>query len=314
MSAILLKNKDRHQWLKEREKGIGSSDVASILGLNPYQSAYQLWRKKKGIDLPQENNFLMKAGNYLEDAVSRFFADETGLDIIKSSAENILYVDNEKDYLRVSPDRLFWLPDMPRNKSNKGILEIKTTQMSVDKDNLPPYWFCQLQYQLGVVGLYQGALAWLCCGRDFDYMNIHFVEDFYDYMIEQVDKFWIDNIIGNQEPALSSIDDVMMKYPKHIQGKIIETKNEEVLKYYDELNRLKDEISELGSKKTEIEDAMKFIIGDGEALSYCGQILATWKASKDGEKFNVKKFEKEHPELYLKYLDNKNGSRRFLLK
>lgn len=36
------------EWLEDRRKGIGGSDVATILGLNQYKSAYQLWLEKTG--------------------------------------------------------------------------------------------------------------------------------------------------------------------------------------------------------------------------------------------------------------------------
>lgn len=159
MSYTVIRPKDRNEWLRQREKGIGSSEVGTILGLNPFETPYQLWRRKKGLDAPKQESFAMKAGHYLEDAVSLFYHDETGKDIIKRSAGDYLIVDDEKPFLRVSPDRTYWIPDMPRNDHNKGILECKTTQMEIDENSVPQHWFAQLQYQLGVAGLPQGALA-----------------------------------------------------------------------------------------------------------------------------------------------------------
>lgn len=33
-------------WLKERQKGIGGSDVAAILGMSPWRTPYQVWEEK----------------------------------------------------------------------------------------------------------------------------------------------------------------------------------------------------------------------------------------------------------------------------
>ena len=107
MSYTIIRPKDRGEWLEYRKGGIGSSEVGTILGLNPYETPYQLWRKKKGIDAPQAETFAMKAGHYLEDAVSLFFADETGKQIIKASSGDWLIVNKEKSFMRVSPDRTF---------------------------------------------------------------------------------------------------------------------------------------------------------------------------------------------------------------
>ena len=68
MSVTVIKPKDRAEWLEHRKSGIGSSEVASILGLNPFETPYQLWRRKMWFDAPPDETFAMKAGHYLEDA------------------------------------------------------------------------------------------------------------------------------------------------------------------------------------------------------------------------------------------------------
>lgn len=319
MGYTIIKPKDRNEWLKHRESGIGSSEVGTILGLNPYETPYQLWRRKKGIDAPKEETFAMKAGHYLEDAVSCFYHDATGKDIIKASAGDWLIVNNEKPYLRVSPDRTFWIPGAPKTQRNKGILECKTTQMEVDADSLPQHWFCQLQYQLGVAELEQGALAWLTMGRDFNYRDIIFDKDFFEWMIEGVDKFWIDNIQGNQEPLPMNVNDILLKNPRHIVGKTVEA-DEALVVRCRSLKEIKEEISSLENTKKDIENEIKMVLGDAEALVAPGSnpgkpdIIATWKAAKDSVKFDEKKFAKDNPELYASYQNTVPGSRRFLLK
>lgn len=37
----------REEWLKERQKGIGGSDAAVILGLNPYKTILDFGKKKQ---------------------------------------------------------------------------------------------------------------------------------------------------------------------------------------------------------------------------------------------------------------------------
>ena len=302
--------------MKHREGGIGSSEVGTILGLNPFETPYQLWRRKRGIDPPKEENFAMRAGHYLEDAVSRFYADATGKEIIKRSASDWLVVDGERPYLRVSPDRTFWIPDRPHSDRNKGILECKTTQMQVDADNVPQHWFCQLQYQLGVAELEQGALAWLTMGREFGYRDITFDAEFYKWMVDEVERFWVDNIQGGQEPLLQSVDDVLLRNPRHVAGKTIKA-DVAMVEMCSELKTLKEDGRAIDTRKTELESAIKMTLGDAEALVAADdprQVLATWRAAKDGRKFDEKQFAADHPELYEQYQRTVPGSRRFLLK
>lgn len=313
MSNTIIRPKDRTEWLKHREQGIGSSEVATIVGLNPWETPYQLWRRKKGLDPAKQENFAMKAGHYLEDAVAQFWHDETGQDIIKASAGDWLIVDDERPYLRVSPDRTYWLSGMPHSNANKGILECKTTQLSIDPDDLPKHWFCQVQYQLGVAGYEQGSLAWLCSGREFGYKNLAFVSDFYGWLVEEVDRFWKDNILGNCEPEATNVQDVLLKFNRHTDGKIVEV-SEDIYTACQDLKQVKEQIAALDERKTELEDRIKMGFGDAEAISFGGQTIATWKAPKPSQKFDAKAFERENPEQVKAYMIETQGARRFLVK
>ena len=103
MSVTIIRPKDRAEWLEYRKSGIGSSEVATIVGLNPWETPYQLWRRKIGLDAPKEENFAMKAGHYLEDAVSLFWQDATGREVIKRSQGDWLIRSNERPHIQVSP-------------------------------------------------------------------------------------------------------------------------------------------------------------------------------------------------------------------
>ena len=59
MSNQVIRPKDSTERLKYRESGIGSSEVATIVGLNPWETPYQLWRRKKGLDPAKQENFAM---------------------------------------------------------------------------------------------------------------------------------------------------------------------------------------------------------------------------------------------------------------
>ena len=305
--------------MKLRESGIGSSEVGTILGLNPYETPYQLWRRKVGIDPPKEQNFAMKAGHYLENAVSLFYRDETGKEIIKASAGDWIIKSNERPWMQVSPDRTFWIPGMPKRKENKGILECKTTQMEVNGDDVPQYWFAQLQYQLGVAEYSQGALAWLTMGREFGYRDFVFDREFFDFMAEEVARFWVDNVQGGREPLLLNVDDVLLRNPRHVVGKAVEA-DKKLLDSCRILKELKEELADLNTRKEEIEARIKMAMGDAEALLTPSdgkskpQILATWKAAKGSQKFDEKRFAREQPQSYAKYVYEQPGSRRFLLK
>lgn len=318
MAFTIIRPADKQEWLAQREKGIGSSEVGTVLGVNPFETPYQLWRRKKGLSAPIEENEAMRAGHILEGAVATYFEQESGRHVIKASEGDWLAVDNQHDFLRVSPDRTYWL-DGKHSNDNKGIVECKTTQLDVDGDDLPKHWFCQLMYQLGVMGYRQGSLAWLTRGRKFGYRDIDFDADFYAYMVERLTKFWVDYIHGDQEPPITTIEDVQLKFPHSAIGKAVEV-SDEVMQDILNLKSLKPQIDELTKQKKELEDKIKTYMGDADTLCMAGtkennpKVLATWKSAKDSLKFNEKQFAKEHADLYDAYKFTVAGSRRFLLK
>ncbi len=55
LRLVSTTNLDRAQWLTVRKGGIGSSDAAAAVGLNPYKSQLALWLEKTGRDaaMPQ---------------------------------------------------------------------------------------------------------------------------------------------------------------------------------------------------------------------------------------------------------------------
>lgn len=307
------------EWLKQRELGIGSSEVGTILGINPWETPYQLWRRKLGIDPPVEQNDAMRWGHYLEDAIAQAFQDTTGKTVIKASAGDWLAVDKKHDYLRVSPDRTYWI-DGGRSHNNKGIVECKSTRLRFDDGDVPQYWFTQLMYQLGVMGYQEGYLAWL--QRDtlnFGTMQVNLDVDFYRFMVDRLTEFWEVNLVGRVEPDIVTLDDMMLKYTRSNPGKTIEV-TDEVMADINALKVLKPQIEELTSQKKEIEDRVKFAMQDAETLCLPGtlesnpQAVATWKSAKDSTKFDEKAFMADHPDLYQQYCVTQPGSRRFLIK
>ena len=82
----LVKTNDlsRDEWLEVRKTGIGSSDAAAAVGLNPYQSALELWLVKTGraeglptVD-PKDDSQPMYWGTLLEPIVAAHYTKKTG--------------------------------------------------------------------------------------------------------------------------------------------------------------------------------------------------------------------------------------------
>jgi len=301
------------EWLKAREGGIGSSEAATVLGVNPFDSAYMLWRRKTGRETGHAETFVMKAGHYLEDAVARFFADETGAMIVKNSAEEFVVYDDNNPILRVSPDRYYYPKNYKRNAVNRRILECKTTQKAVDDDNIPKHWFVQLQYQMGVCGVRHGALAWLTQGHSFGYKEIAFDKEFYTFIVERVTAFYEEHVVKDVEPPVFTQEDVAVRYAQGVEGKIVDGTYDDA-KLIKQAKMLREEIKCRDDELKGITMRLKQKMQDAEVLTIGGDVYCTWKTGKEREVFDTKAFAAEHPELYKQYLDKRQGTRTFLYK
>ena len=82
----------RDEWLEVRKTGIGSSDAAAAVGLNPYQSQLELWLVKTGRDDglpkvdPHDEESPMYWGNILEPIVAAHYTRRTGNRVRKINA------------------------------------------------------------------------------------------------------------------------------------------------------------------------------------------------------------------------------------
>lgn len=311
----VLKFRERAEWLQSRSQGIGASEVGTILGLNPFETPYQLYLRKKGKAAPQPENEAMLMGHLLEDAVAQRFAIATGVHIIKNTTADFTVLNTARPYMRVSPDRLYWEKGVRHNEANKSVLECKTTALQVDPDNVPKHWFCQLQYQLGVCEYNRGALAWIYLGRrEFGMLPVEFDKEFFDFLVGQVDEFWTRYIVGDEEPAAYNVEDVILKYPRHTTGKSIEATNDLIAECA-QLREVNDQLKEIKAKKEQLESDIKMAMGDAESIvTSDDSVLATWKSPKPSSKFNGKKLQAERPDIYAQYCTEEQGARRFLLK
>ena len=84
-TLILRADAPREEWERVRGMGIGGSDCGSVLGLNPYKSAYTLAAEKIGMIPPADlsGNAKVWFGTQLEPVVATRFEVVTGKKVHK---------------------------------------------------------------------------------------------------------------------------------------------------------------------------------------------------------------------------------------
>lgn len=146
---------DRKTWLEERKKGLGGSDAAAVLGLNPYMTNVDLWKIKTGRKVQEDisEKPFVKYGTEAEKHLIALFAlDFPQYEVIHT--DNDLIRHPQYEFLHASLDGRL----IEKATGRRGILEIKTTNILQSMQNekwndaIPQNYFCQVLHYLNVTG------------------------------------------------------------------------------------------------------------------------------------------------------------------
>lgn len=145
----------RKEWLKARQKGIGGSDAASVLGISPWKTNVQLWEEKTGITEPEDisEKEVVRFGKESEAAIRQLF--QLDFPEYQVSYDEFGIIANEPDcpFIFATLDG-----ELTDQNGRKGILEIKTTEIRrpIDwkkwKGQVPDYYYAQIVHQLLATG------------------------------------------------------------------------------------------------------------------------------------------------------------------
>lgn len=142
-----------NEWLGNRNKGIGGSEISAVVGCNPYMDNVTLWEVKTGRRKTDDvsNKPYVQYGTQAERHLRALFA----LDFPQYRMmyeENNSYTNDRYPFAQASLDG--WLVD---NNGRTGILEIKTTeilragQREKWKDRIPMNYYCQVCFYMAVM-------------------------------------------------------------------------------------------------------------------------------------------------------------------
>jgi len=180
-------------------KGIGSSDVPTILGLNPWSTPHDLWLVKTGQASGPEENDAMRLGTVLEAGVLQLAGERLGAKIVKPTST---FVGCEL-FMRANVDGMIGVA-----KRGSPIVEAKTTGRTdgwgdEGTDEVPESVKAQVMFQMMCAS---SDLAHVAClqgdyGLRLKMYRVPFCEDYAGYIHERVREFWTANVERRVPPA-----------------------------------------------------------------------------------------------------------------
>ena len=144
--------RSRKGWLEGR-RGIGGSDAAAIIGLNPWTTNLDIYNYKTGRDKAPDisKKEVVKYGHDAEASIRKLFALDHPDYKVHYKANNS-WTNEDYPFAQASLDG--WLTD---KEGRLGILEIKTTEIMRDRDwdkwknHIPQNYFCQTLHYMAVM-------------------------------------------------------------------------------------------------------------------------------------------------------------------
>ena len=192
LRLVDTKSLPREDWLEVRKQGIGSSDAAAAVGLNPYKSQLELWLEKTGRDDnlpkadPHDEESPMYWGNILEPIVAAHYTKRTGNRVRRINAV-LQHPDPALPWMLANIDREV------TGAPGVQILECKTTGINgarLWKEGVPEYVQLQVHHQLAVTGKQAADVAVLLGGQHLEIHRIERNDGLIARLIELERQFW----------------------------------------------------------------------------------------------------------------------------
>ncbi len=312
LRLVSTKSLDRAQWSEVRRGGIGSSDAAAAVGLNPYQSQPELWMEKTGRAEPASNDPDMDSpmywGTLLEPFVASAYAQKTGNRVRRVNA---VLQHPTFPYMLANIDR-----EVVGNRDVQ-VLECKTAGefgSRLWRNGVPEYVEIQVQHQLAVTGQEAADVAVLLCGQKLEIFRIHRDEEVIAKLAVLEARFWdyVERDVAPPADGSESADRALrLLFPGG--GTTLDfSENRQLSQAFADLVALKDEVESKRREAERLKQSLQQAMGDASrAVFATGEV--TFKRSKDGIQLDAKRLTQEHPALVARYTVARPGSRRFVI-
>jgi len=310
----MLINQD---FTHDRTKYLGGSDIGAILGLSKYRSPVDVWLEKTGKKTNQVDNLPIRFGSFAEEFVASEYASATGYQVVHQT-EPIIH--EMHPFLQGHIDRFVFANGAIANSKPSHLLECKTANPfarsdwgDVGSDEVPMSYLAQCHWYLALTQLERCDLAVLFGNSEFRIYHIDRDAELENSLIEKAVHFWERHVIADEPPSPQTLADYQQLFHTEVAGKTI-TASDKDLALITQFQTLTKELGCAEEALTHIKEQIMANMGDAEKLLYQDQVLATWKRPKPSVRFDSKRFELEHPQLYPAYQIPITNSRRLVIK
>ena len=251
----------------------------------------------------------VRMGHVMEPVIGRLAQDKLGIELTKI---DIAYAHPKENWLKSHFDFL-------GQKDGKSILvEAKNynaaTRNKFDPETglMPAADLAQCIHEATVFGCDTVVLAVLLGGQEFITIPVDVTEQMKEDHIKQCAEYWGYVVSGNTLPP-ESTEQARLIYKVSQEGQKMASASVEQVAAA--LIQIKAQIKALEATEESYATMLQGYMAEQDTLvTIDGRVIATWKSAKASKSFDPKLFQQSMPEIYNKFVMDKLGSRRFLLK
>lgn len=284
---------DHEKWLEARALGIGGSDAAVIMGMNPYKSPYQLWLEKTGQAEAPDLSHVQAVywGSKNEANIADWFQETTGKKVRKLGTLQ-------------SRSHPFMLANVDRAVigENAG-LEIKTAGVSQYRkwkdDEIPDAYYCQCLHYMAVTGSDYWYIAVLLGGNEAKWKRIERNEEDIQHLIMAETDFW-KLVETKTPPPVDGSDSCAAALSAQYKGGdpnfsvVLQPSAEDVI---ESLENDKAIMDALRKQITEKENRLKALLGNAEEGT-TDHYRVLWRTQAGRPSAPLAKIKKQAPDVY----------------
>jgi putative phage-type endonuclease len=260
-----------------RRAGIGSSEIAAVVGLSPWATALDVYARKLGFEEEFADSEFMRWGRLLEPVIADRYAQELGVELVTS--QTVRHV--EYEWMVATPDRLY--------ADGSRLVEIKNVSAprgyewgESGTSRVPERYYLQVLWQMIVTGVHAADLAALVGGHDLRVYEIPYDPELAAYLVEVGREFWFDHVVARVPPEIDDMEAagryLAVRYPRD-SGETVEA-DWEIDVWIDRLREAREVLAEAEAAKLEAECRIKEFMGEASTLvSRNGRV--TYKSTKD---------------------------------
>jgi len=319
---------DRDTWLAVRQTGIGSSDAAAAVGLNPYKSQLELWMEKTGrllhaaqsdghatadtgesSSVTDDDNSPLFWGTVLEPIVAEHYAKRTGFKVRRVNA------------VLQHPTHAWMLANLDREvvgSDEVQVLECKTAGINgakLWKNGVPEYVQLQVMHQLAVTGQQAADVAVLVGGHELRIFRLERDEALIERLIQLEAAFWR-HVTEDTPPPADASDSadraLRALFPEDDHEVLDFTEQPELSEVFEQLLVVRSVLEDAKRDEAQLKHQLQQAMGTASEAQF-SQGRITWKKSTDSRVVDLARLKKDEPELVQQYLTVKPGSRRFVV-